>query len=326
MEADETPLCTPGATENHGRRTVDSSSVTIIVPAFNEERIIRKTLCDLRDTQALKEAKIIVVDDGSKDRTAAMAAGIDGVRVLHHRHNVGYGGAIKTGVRAAATRYVCWYDADGQHRPKDLVKLIRRVQKIDADWGLGVRSADSYSVIHRQPGRLLLRMVVQLAARQRVNDFNTGMRIFRTDCLKRYLHLLPNGFSASTTTTLLMIERGYLGANVRITTPPRVGKSQVKPISDGVRMLALIVRIFLLFRALFFFSVAALVLFVAGVAYSAYVMSMRHLGVPVAGLFLMTTGTLTFFMGLIADQLSLIRRERFEDMPQATYEGTADDH
>lgn len=122
------------------RKVIDSSLLTIIIPAFNEEQVIQQTLEELRLTPELQAAEIVVVDDGSSDKTAEMASTVPGVNVLSHRYNIGYGGAIKTAVRAAKTRYVCWYDADGQHRPEDLVKLVKRVQKTDADWGLGVGS------------------------------------------------------------------------------------------------------------------------------------------------------------------------------------------
>jgi len=301
-------------TKKTERKVIDSSLLTIIIPAYNEEQVIQETLEELRSTPELQAAEIFVVDDGSTDKTAEIAGIVPSVNVLSHRYNIGYGGAIKTAVRAAKTKYVCWYDADGQHRPQDLVKLVRRVQKTDADWGLGVRSRDSHNNVVRKPGKFILSLAVQLAAGRIVPDFNSGLRVFRTQCLIRYLHLLPNGFSASTTTTLLMMERGYRDAHIKIQTRKRVGTSQVNQFKDGIRTLTLILRIFLLFRALLFFSTIGILMFLAGIIYSACIIFINKMGIPIGGLFLMTTGVLTIFMGLIADQLSLIRRERFEDL------------
>jgi glycosyltransferase involved in cell wall biosynthesis len=301
------------------RKVIDSSLLTIIIPAYNEEQVIQQTLEELRSTSELQAAKIVVVDDGSSDKTAEMASTVPGVNVLSHRYNIGYGGAIKTAVRAAKTKYVCWYDADGQHRPEDLIKLVRRVQKTDADWGLGVRSRDSHNSVVRKPGKFILSLAVQLAAGKTVPDFNSGLRVFRTQCLIRYLHLLPNGFSASTTTTLLMMERGYRDAHIKIQTRKRVGTSQVNQFKDGIRTLTLILRIFLLFRALLFFSTIGILMLLAGIIYSACITFINKMGIPIGGLFLMMTGILTIFMGLIADQLSLIRRERFEDINLSSY-------
>lgn len=297
---------------------VNLNDLTIIIPAYNEEEGLGQTLEDLSKVSAIKDAQVILIDDGSTDKTAKVAEGFEFVQVISHRYNIGYGGAIKTGVRATKRKYVCWYDADGQHRPEDLIKLVRRVKKVDADWGLGVRSADSHMSMNRKPGRFLLRMAVQLAARRPIPDFNSGLRIFRTECLRRYLHLLPDGFSASTTTSLLMTERGYIGANVKIRTNKRVGKSQVRQVADGLVTLTLILRIMLLFRALLFFFAIGATLVLTGIGYSAYVMSINKQGIPIGGLFLMMTGVLTILMGLIADQLSLIRRERFEEISIST--------
>lgn len=292
---------------------VNSKDLAIIIPAYNEEDAIGQTLEDLSKVPALEDAQVIVVDDGSTDSTLGIARRFPFVRVISHRYNIGYGGAIKTGVRAAKRKYVSWYDADGQHCPKDLVKLVRRVQKVDADWGLGVRSAGSHTDVKRKPGKFLLQLAVRLAAKRPIPDFNSGLRIFRTECLSRYLHLLPDGFSASTTTSLLMTERGYRGANIKIQAQQRIGTSQVNQVRDGIGTLVLILRIFLLFRALMFFSTVGAVIGLIGLLYSLYIASVNKMGIPIGGLFLMTTGTLIIMMGLVADQLSLIRRERFED-------------
>ncbi len=297
---------------NNLYKPVDASSIAIIIPAFNEELAIKDTLDRLKANPKLKGAQTIVVDDGSTDKTAEIIDSVKGVEIIRHRNNIGYGASIKTAVRAANRKYVCWYDADGQHDPEDLVKLVRRVQKTDADWGLGVRSDKSHQILRRKPGKILLNLVVQLVVRQRVADFNSGLRVFRRDCLIRYLHLLPNGFSASTTTTLLMIERGYRAADVKIKTQKRTGTSQVRQFRDGIGTLTLILRIFLLFKALLFFSAIGSFMGLTGVLYSIYFVCRNKMGIPIGGLFLMMTSVIIILMGLIADQLSLIRRERFE--------------
>lgn len=298
---------------------IDSKTVSIVIPVYNEEQVIQQTIEKLQATPEIQDAEIIVVDDGSTDQSGQLIQSISGVRVLSHRYNMGYGAAIKTAVRVSTREYICWYDADDQHNPKDLVRLVRKVQRQDADWGLGIRTKNSHENTARKPGKFILKLAVQIAARRRVSDFNSGLRVFRTQCLRRYLHLLPNGFSASTTTTLLMIERGYRCAEVKIQTSERTGQSQVSQFRDGIKTLTLILRIFLLFRALaLFFTVGALMTLV-GILYSAYTMYFNKMGIPIGGLFAMSTGVLTIFMGLIADQLSLIRRERFEDVERPPY-------
>lgn len=294
---------------------MDASRLAIVIPAYNEERAVRQVLEDLVATPDLAGAEILLVDDGSSDRTVEEARSVPGVRVLRHRRNVGYGGAIKSGVRCTKREYICWYDADGQHRPEDLVRLVEKTQEEDADWGVGVRGESSHRQMNRLPGKWLLGAVVRIAAKTRnVPDFNSGLRIFRTQWLRIYLHLLPNGFSASTTTTLLMLERGYRMVDVPIETRERIGKSEVRQIRDGLRTLLLILRIFMLFRAFVLFSVPGVLILLTGIVYSLVIMYRNQLGVPIAGLLMIMTGLLTLFMALIADQLSQIRRERFEDL------------
>jgi len=304
---------------------MDSSILSIIIPAFNEEQAIQQTLKELRKTPELKHAEIIVVDDGSTDQTAKRAASVPGIHVLRHKENIGYGAAIKTAVRASKRDFVCWYDADGQHRPENLVRLVQRVQEEDADWGLGIRGKDSPEILKRKLGKILLRLAVQIASRRKVADFNTGLRVFRTKWLVTYLHLLPNGFSASTTTTLLMIERGYRCAEVEIKTERRIGRSQVRLLRDGVRTLLLILRILLLFRAMLLFFIPGILMLLSGIIYSLWIMSINRMGFPIAGLLVIVTGVLTIFMSLIADQLSQMRLERFEDIAHPSYQESKGD-
>lgn len=294
---------------------MDAHRLAIVIPAYNEEKAVRQVLRDLVAEPSLEGAEILLIDDGSTDRTGEEAREVPGVRVLRHRINTGYGGAIKTGVRATKREYLCWYDADGQHRPEDLIRLVDRVQAEDADWGVGVRGETSHRQLNRMPGKWLLKTVVRIASKtNHVPDFNSGLRVFRTGLLRIYLHLLPSGFSASTTTTLLMLERGYRMVEVPIETRERIGKSEVRQLRDGARTLLLVLRIFMLFRALVLFLVPGLMILFLGAAYSVAIMYKNRLGLPIAGLLMMMTGLLTVFMGLIADQLSQIRRERFEDL------------
>lgn len=292
----------------------DFKDISICIPAFNEEVAIESTLNQLRSAPDLSGAEIIVVDDGSIDKTYVKAISVDGVKVIRHRRNLGYGASIKTAIKASNKKYVAWYDADGQHRPSDLIKLVKRIKRSNSDWGIGIRSHNSHQQSNRKLGKFLLNIAVQIAARRPVPDFNSGMRIFRRECIIKYMHLLPEGFSASTTSTLLMTERGYISSNIKIEVQKRIGKSQVKQFRDGMTTLLLILRIFLLFRAfLFFFTIGSFML-TAGAIYTLVILWLNNQGMPVGGLFLMMTGVITILMGLIADQLSLIRRERFEDV------------
>lgn len=287
-------------------------SVSILIPAYNEEEALPAVLAHLLAAPALADAEIIVVDDGSIDGTAAAVAGCPRVRLLRHSRNRGYGAALRTAAEAASSELVAWFDADGQHRVEDLVTVIQTARDGALDYCIGVRDAESDRVVNRRLGKLVLRCAVNWAASQRVPDFNSGLRVFRRSVLLRYLHLLPKGYGASTTTTLLMLERGYHGGYVPIRVLERVGKSTVRQWRDGCRTLVIILRIVLLFRPLRFFGMLGAALLVAGLGYGVWNALATRTGMPTLSVGLMLLGAQALFFGLIADQLGALRRERFE--------------
>lgn len=293
---------------------VDLSEVTVVIPAYNEGAGIHLCLTRLRTSYPLMQ--VIVVDDGSKDSTRKEAERVSGVTVISHRINRGYGAALKTGIRAAKTSVVAWYDGDGQHEPDDLYRMVLPVLANQLDAQLGVRDRGSAFVAKRIPGKWLLRAFAQIVARQRIPDLNCGLRAFRTDLIRRYIHLLPNGFSASATSTLLLIKRGHKIAFLPIYAANRKGgMSTVNILRDGFNTLSLIFRLMVLFDAYLFFSLCAVLQFVVGSAYSAWVMVSYHRGMPVLGALVLISGVLTFFMGIISGQISEMRQERFEFRP-----------
>ncbi len=175
--------------------------------------------------------------------------------IVHsHTRNRGYGAALKTGIRRAHRPVVAWYDADQQHTPNDLIRVALPVIRGERDAVIGVRGADSARQRNRVLGKLVLRYVARLVSGEYLTDLNSGLRCFRRNLILRYLHLLPDGFSASTTSTLLLLKRGYNVGEVRIRVRARVGKSTVKIFSDGLRTMQLILRIVVLFEALRVFA------------------------------------------------------------------------
>jgi len=204
------------------------------------------------------------------------------------------------------------YDADGQHRVENLITVARRLMEDDLDYCVGVRDSSSYQVPSRRLGKWILQLTVRLAARQPVQDFNSGLRGFKRKVLLRYAHLLPPGFGASTTTTLLMLERNYHGGQVPITVHPRVGSSSVRQFRDGTRTLILILRTFLLFKPLHFFGGIGVVSMLIGIIYGLITAFTEKLGFPVLSAVMILFGAQSIFFGLVVDQISAMRRERFE--------------
>lgn len=185
---------------------------TIIIPAFNEAEGIEKTIVELVEFIP-NEYEILVVDDGSSDATFDIINGLkyDNIRCIRHRRNRGYGSAIKTGCKNALGEIVAWYDADGQHRPEDVMAVIEKLEKEGLDYCIGIRNRESHCDQNRKMGKYILSKIVNVLAREPIEDFNSGMRAFKKDILLRYISLLPKRFGASTVTTFIAQEAELVG-------------------------------------------------------------------------------------------------------------------
>ena len=288
------------------------TELSIIIPAFNECEAIGSVVSNV--LERLPGTKVIVVDDGSTDDTARLAAAA-GATVIRHHRNRGYGAALKTGIRAASSSYISTFDADGQHNADDVLRMLAHID--EADIVIGNRQADSYRQVSRRPGKWVLGKVANTLVGQAIPDLNCGLRIFRRSVIVKYLHLLPNGFSASTTTTVCMLQRGYNVKFVPIRTGKRVGKSTVRQLRDGSNTVFLVIRLIVLFNPLRFFMPPALALVLVGTGYGIARAWYSGLGIPVLSALLVIAGVLTVFFGLLADQLSSLRKEMFESNDQA---------
>jgi glycosyltransferase involved in cell wall biosynthesis len=291
---------------------VQLNLISVIIPAYNEEDAIAHTLQGLCNEALLVGSEIIVVDDGSSDHTSDRVAEFPNVQLIRHPVNRGYGSSLLTGMKASSGRYIAWFDADGQHEAADLVHVLHTLIDNNLDYVIGVRDARSHQVRSRTLGKKILYGTILLVARQPVKDFNSGLRAFKREVIVPYYHLFPKGFGASTTTTLLMIERGHIGRDVPIVVKERIGKSSVKQARDGMRTLMIILRVFLLFKPLLFFGTIGSMLILVSTGYG-LTEALRHReGFPVLAAVLFILGVQTLFLGLISDQISLLRRERFE--------------
>lgn len=284
------------------------SGVSVVMPAFNEAagvaHVIRGVIEVLRGLG--RPFEVIVVDDGSTDGTGDLAREA-GATVITHARNKGYGGSLKDGVRAARHPIVLFYDADGQFNANDITVMLDYIPAYDM--ATGWRDRRSHAPRDRILGKKLLGWVANYLARQKIPDLNCGFRAIKRDVLLRYLHLLPDGFSASTTTTLLLLKQGYSVRFVPTVTEPRLGTSSVKPLQDGMRTMLLILRLITLldpFRV--FFPVSAL-LAVMGIAWGVPYLAMGY-GLSVGALFFLIASLIIFFFGLLVDQVAAIRREQ----------------
>ena len=189
-----------------------SIEYSIIIPCFNEEQSIQEVLSNLKAflaEQFKASHEIIVVDDCSTDNTKEILKKIEGIRVIRHPINRGYGASIKTGIHHARGVFVATYDGDGQHNPADLLRLCQKIHS--EDWALvvGARTKLLHSSLWRMPGKWVLGWLANFLSRTKIPDLNSGLRVFRKEIISRYLHLCADRFSFSTTSTLILLNRGY---------------------------------------------------------------------------------------------------------------------
>jgi glycosyltransferase involved in cell wall biosynthesis len=284
-----------------------ADTLTVIIPALNEAARIAAVIADLNHECAQFVTGIIVIDDGSTDDTARIAAE-HRAQVIRHPANLGYGASLKTGLRNATSTHVATFDGDGQHAAADLRRLWE--SRRDAVMVVGARQQLIHSPLWRMPGKWLLGVVASYLVRRKIPDLNSGLRVLTRDVAARYAHLCPRGFSMSTTLTMALLSRGWPVVFVPIDVRPRHGRSTVTVVT-GLETAVLLLRIICLFNPLRLFVPASIVLGLTGVAWGIpYAMAGR--GISVGAMLAIVTSALLFCMGLICDQVSQLRLERHE--------------
>lgn len=281
--------------------------VTIIIPALNEEVYIETVIKEL--AARFGDVEIIVVDDGSSDSTAAVA-GKAGARVINHEKTRGYGAALRTGVEASSREYVLFCDGDGQHSVDDVARLMEACDNFDMV--VGSRNHESHVPFVRRPGKYILKKFANFLAGQRIPDLNSGLRILRKDVLMKYIHLMPNGFSFSTTSTFAFLKSNRHIKYLRITVKKRVGTSTVRQWKHGPQTLMLMLRLTVLFNPLRVFLPVSGVLLLMGVVMTVANIAFFRPAVPSSAIFLGVSSIIIFMMSLVIDQASAIRREIHE--------------
>jgi len=283
-----------------------AAKLSIVIPAYNEEGAILKVLNNLRSV--LPGSEIIVVDDGSVDQTYQRATAAEAV-VLRHDINRGYGAALKTGMRAAAREYVVWFDADNEHRVEDLLRLVGCLERDRLVAVIGQRAGGVRG--YRATGKALIGGLAWLFGMWIGSDINCGFRVFRRAAILPYLPLLPDRFSASMTSTMILAQRGYPIAFEPIELNERIGASKVK-LKDGFEALVLVLRVVMLFAPLRIFLPLGTILVVVGGAYGTILAIIQGLGFPTLAVVAVLAGLILILQGLIADQISQMRLTSLE--------------
>jgi len=285
--------------DRHG----DGEAFTVVVPAFNEEDGILDTLKELRERLASLDvpSEIIVVDDGSTDRTRELLEGFSGIQVISHQRNCGYGAALKTGIRRARYPLIVITDADGTYPAERVPDLVRLAAS--ADMIVGSRtSANVDSQTLRSVPKWFLKRFAEWLTRRKIPDINSGMRVFRREAVAEFIGILPDTFSFTTTITLAMLINDYAVHFEPIDYRPRVGKSKIKPLRDTLGIAQLILRTGMYFAPLrVFFPVA--VLFGAGFLVSLCIDVFARRDLTEATLVLLVASTQLAMFALLADMI-----------------------
>jgi glycosyltransferase involved in cell wall biosynthesis len=283
-------------------------SVTVVVPAYNEEAGIEAVLRSLLDVRDATRWPIVVVDDGSTDQTPDILARFgSALRVIRHPVNAGYGAALKTGIRSARTENVICFDADGQHDPAQVKEFAERLLR--ADYVVGVRTDGRGIPWRRRPGKWLLRHVVSFLVGRPVKDINCGFRGGRRQLFLRMLSLLPDGFSFATTSLVYVLKSNVAVDEVPVVSRPRSGSSSVRIVRDGLKSLLLALRLIMLFDPLRAFVPPAIALVVIGLFYQVFIFFRFGLHVEGGAIVSILAGIVLFHFALVSDQIAALRKE-----------------
>jgi len=281
--------------------TTGFSALSIIIPARNEEGGLSELLPKL--SAMLPDAEIIVVDDGSSDGTAALCAEF-GVSSRRHPYPKGNGAAIKSGVRAAKGNVLVFMDADGQHKPEDIPLLLEKINK-GYDMVVGARQSGSHAGVHRAVANDVFSRFASWMVMQTVEDLTSGFRAVRADKFRKFMYLLPNGFSYPTTITMSFFRAGFSVGYVPIRTPRRIGRSHIRPLRDGVRFLLIIIKVGTLYSPQKLFLPVSAGFFVTGLGYYLFTFLSSGRFTNMSAL-LLISAVITFLIGIVSEQVSAL--------------------
>ena len=281
-------------------------TLSIILPAKNEAEGLRGTLPALK--AAYPEAEIIVVDDGSSDATAQIAAE-HGARVLSSPYSMGNGAAIKRGARAASGDILVFMDADGQHGAEHVRALLDRLEQ-GYDMVVGARDRSGQANFHRGLANGFYNRLASWMTGHRILDLTSGFRAVRAAKFREFLHLLPNGFSYPTTSTMAFFRSAYPVDYVSIKVARRMGNnSHIRPLKDGVRFLLIIFKIATLYSPLKLFAPTAIAFFLTGLGYYAWTFTTQGRFTNMSVL-LFSAAVIIFLIGLISEQITSLTYKR----------------
>ena len=283
---------------------------SVVIPAYNEEVSLEAFLPKVITFCEQLDWPLIIVNDGSTDRTGQVIESHSSplLTQITHKLNRGYGGALKSGIESARTEYVVTIDSDGQHRLEDLVGMLDELLRVDADMVVGSRrDAAHKGSLYRRTGKALIRGIASMLMNIPIYDLNSGLKMYRTQLAKKFIKLCPNSMAFSDIIALIFINERCRVVEKPIEIGPRLGGKSTISVQTATETLMEILNIVVLFNPMRIFFPMALVLGVFGFAWGVPFV-LRGEGVQTGSLLGIVSGLLFFLLGLIAEQLTLIRR------------------
>lgn len=276
---------------------MNRSEVSIIIPAYNEEKTISQLIDELKTTMIKYEFEIIVIDDGSIDNTAKIVQQKD-VILVHLIKNRGYGFAIKSGIKKAKYNIIAIIDADGTYPVSELPTLIKDMDEYDMV--VGARKKQKIPLIRRS-AKFFLNMLANYLTEEEIPDLNSGMRVFKKDIALKFFNLLPDRFSFTITITLAMLTNDYLVKFVSVDYFQRVGKSKIRPIRDTYNFVLLIIRTVMYFNPLKIFIPFSIILFLGAIIVFLYSFFAFHKVMDISVIVILLSSVQMAAIGLLAD-------------------------
>jgi glycosyltransferase involved in cell wall biosynthesis len=299
-----------GTEEQPPSAASDRRKVSVVIPAYNEEGIIGRVVTEVRDVLVQQEYdyQLIVVDDGSRDGTAAEASQA-GAEVLRRPYNNGNGAAIKNGIRHADGDIILMMDGDGQHRAADIPRLLKDLDRYEMV--VGARTDQSDTKFHRDVANKIYSTLATYIVGHKVEDLTSGFRAIDGTVARKVAYLFPNGFSYPSTCTISLFRAGYSVKYVPIHTRMRYGNSKINVIRDGLGFLMILLKIGTLYAPMRIFLPTALLVFLPGLLLAMYRLAIgRAWSIPVV--ISVTAGLVIFALGLISEQVALLRMSRLD--------------
>ncbi|MGE0450059.1 MAG: glycosyltransferase family 2 protein [Vicinamibacterales bacterium] len=280
-----------------------AAQTSVLIPAYNEGHAVGTLVTALKQQADWRE--ILVVDDGSSDETGKEAARA-GARVVRHPYNKGNGAAVKTALRHALGDYILIVDADGQHQPQDTRRLVSHLSEYDLV--VGSRAGASQASWSRRLGNGLLNRIASYLTGQHIPDLTSGFRAARRACMLEFVHLLPNGFSTPTTTTMAFIRAGYSIRFEPVVAAQRTGTSKIRFASDGARFILILLKVITIFSPLRLFVPVSAGMFLLGAAYAAWTIATES-HVTNSSVLLIVLSVVILLIGLVSEQIASLRAE-----------------